>query len=196
MDKEIHRKNLASAAVTIINNTIGEDADREGLLETPRRFAEAWQFWTKGYSEDPAKYLKTFDGEGHNELIFQGGISVWALCEHHLAPFFGVCHIGYIPQGRIVGLSKFSRLVDVYIRRLTIQERATNQIAEIINTILNPTAVGVVMRCRHSCLEARGVQKAGTITYTSALRGAFKTNISARSEFLRFVERADTDCRL
>lgn len=172
---------------------IGEDYNREGLRETPRRVLEAWKFWTSGYDKDPATILKTFaDGaKGYDELICQGAIPVWSMCEHHMAPFFGVAHIAYIPKGRIVGLSKMPRLVDIFARRLQVQERLTHQIADAMNEHLKPKAVGVVLRCRHTCIESRGVQKAGSSTTTSALFGLFKTNASARAEFLKFVELAD-----
>ena len=172
---------------------LGEDPDRGGLHETPRRVVEAWKFWTSGYGKDPALVLKTFDdgAENYDELICQGNIPIYSCCEHHMAPFFGVAHIGYIPDKRIVGLSKMSRVSDIFARRLQVQERLTQQIAEAINEHLKPKAVGVVLRCRHMCMESRGIQKPGTITYTSALLGSFKTHGDARSEFLRFVESCD-----
>lgn len=174
---------------------LGEDPEREGLKDTPRRFLEAWKFWTSGYGQDPQKILKTFEdgSQNYSELVFQGNISLFSHCEHHLAPFYGVAHIGYIPKGRIVGLSKMPRLVEVFARRLQVQERLTVQIAEAMNEYLEPLAVGVVLRCRHSCLESRGVQKVGSTTRTSALLGAFKTDISARAEFMSFVTNAERD---
>ena len=195
MTRSLINGELAKAARTIIEQT-GDDSKRAGLWETPRRFAEAWEFWTQGWKQNPAECLKTFPAEGANELIFQGGLSMWSTCEHHLAPFFGVCHIGYIPNGKIIGLSKFSRLVDVYARRLQTQERLTGLIAATIEEHLKPKSVGVVLRCRHSCMESRGIQKAGTITYTSTLLGGFKSDISARAEFLQFVALADKECRI
>jgi GTP cyclohydrolase I len=177
----------------ILGRIVGEEPDRQGLQETPKRYVTALAFWTKGYQEDPKSVLKEFEdgAQNYNEMVFQGAISCWSLCEHHLAPFFGVAHIGYIPNGKIVGLSKLSRLVDVFARRLQVQERLTRQIADALDENLKPKAVGVVLRCRHSCIESRGVQKAGSMTYTSALTGLFKDDISARSEFLKFVDRAD-----
>lgn len=172
---------------------LGEDPRREGLRETPKRVIKAWEFWMSGYSQDPATVLKTFEdgSQNYNEMVFQGAIATWSMCEHHMSPFFGVTHIGYIPNGRIVGLSKLSRVVDIFARRLQVQERMTVQITDALNEHLQPLAVGVVQRCRHTCIESRGVQKAGSMTYTSALRGLFKTDVAARSEFMRFVERAD-----
>lgn len=182
-DREVVRHLLALA---------GEDPDRGGLQETPARFLKAWDFWTSGYTAKPEGVLKTFEdgAKGYDEMVFVGSIPVWSLCEHHLAPFFGVAHIGYIPDGRIVGLSKFSRLVDVFARRLQVQERLTNQIAEALDAALKPKAVGVVLSCRHACMESRGIQKAGSTTTTSALRGFFKTEPEARAEFLQFVNKA------
>ena len=173
--------------------SFGEDPDRGGLLETPSRVVRAWKFWTSGYGKDPAAVLKTFDdgAEGYDELICQGNIPLYSQCEHHMASFFGVAHIGYIPDKRIVGLSKLSRVVDIFARRLQVQERLTQQVAHAIEEHLQPKAVGVVLRCRHLCMESRGIQKPGTITYTSALLGSFKTHGDARSEFLRFVESCD-----
>lgn len=167
----------------------GEDPDREGLRETPRRFLKAWQHYTQGYKQNPADVLKSFsDGaERVDELVLVKQIPLWSLCEHHAAPFFGVAHIAYIPNGNIVGLSKLSRLLDVFARRLQVQERLTNQVADALDTYLVPKGVGVVLECRHTCMEARGVQKAGCVTVTSALRGVLKTSVSARSEFLSLI---------
>jgi GTP cyclohydrolase I len=176
----------------------GDDISREGLRDTPARFLDAWSFWTSGYKQDPADVLKCFEDGAQrlDEMIFQGSIPLWSLCEHHLAPFFGVAHIGYLPNGRIIGLSKFARLVDVFARRLQCQERLGLQIAEALMTYLKPKGVGVVLRCRHSCMESRGVQKAGTITYTSSLLGAIRAHPEARSEFLHFVAQADNHVRI
>ena len=164
---------------------IGEDKNREGLKDTPRRYLEAWKFWTKGYNKNPKDILATFTADNYNELIFQGNIPVWSTCEHHLAPFWGTADIGYIPNGRIVGLSKLSRLVDIFARRLQVQERLTCQIADGLREILQPKAVGVVLKCRHSCMESRGIEKAGSTTTTIALRGL--KSIAARSEFMNLV---------
>jgi len=165
---------------------VGEDPRREGLLETPARFLKAWQFWTSGYSQDPREIFKVFEdgGEGYDQMIVQRDIPVWSHCEHHCAPFFGVAHIGYIPQGRIVGLSKLSRLVDVFARRLQVQERLTTQIATTLFEELTPVGVGVVLKCRHLCMESRGVRTAGTSTTTSALLGDMRDDPRTREEFL------------
>ncbi len=187
-------QHLHSAVKTLLLTT-GDDPNREGLQETPARFAAAWKFYTKGYSEKPEMVLKTFkDGaEDYNEMVFQGAVPVWSLCEHHLSPFFGVAHISYLPQGRVVGLSKFARLVEVFSRRLQVQERLTVQIAEALFQHLKPRGVGVVLRCRHTCMEARGVRTAGSMTYTSCLLGNYRTDPTIRNEFLQFVGRADAE---
>lgn len=166
-----------------------EDPDREGLRETPRRFMEAFRFWTSGYGEEPARILKSFgDGaDGYDQMVFVSDIPFYSLCEHHLAPFFGVAHVAYIPRHRIVGLSKIPRLVDCYARRLQVQERLCNQVADALHTHLSPVGVGVVMQARHLCMESRGVQKPGTITTTSALRGAIKDEPETRAEFMSLV---------
>jgi GTP cyclohydrolase I len=167
--------------------------DREGLKETPHRVRKAWEHWTNGYGVDPTSILKTFEdgAEKYDEMVFQGNVPVYSHCEHHLAPFFGVAHIAYIPNKRIVGLSKISRLVDVFAHRLQVQERLTTQIADCLHQVLEPMGVGVVIRCRHLCMESRGIQRQGTVTYTSSLQGVFRGE--AKSEFMRFVERADAD---
>jgi GTP cyclohydrolase I len=140
---------------------LDEDYDRPGLVETPERVAKAWGFWTSGWDGDPVAILKTFEdgAENYDEMVFQGRIPVYSHCEHHLAPFFGVAHIGYIPDGKIVGLSKLSRVTDLYARRLQVQERLTNQICEAIWEVLDPIGCGVVLRCRHMCMESRGIQR-------------------------------------
>lgn len=164
---------------------------REGLRETPERFLKAWKFYTSGYHTNVVELLKTFEdgADGVDEMVFVGAVPFFASCEHHLAPFFGVAHVGYIPNGRIVGLSKIPRLVDAFARRLTVQERLTNQIADTIDTVLKPRGVACLIQARHMCMEMRGVQKPGTITTTSALRGLLK-NSDARSEFLSMVSNA------
>lgn len=166
----------------------GDNPLREGLAETPRRFIEAWLDWTRGYNQDPADVLKVFEDGSCDEMVFQESIPFWSLCEHHLAPFFGVAHIGYIPHLRIVGLSKLARLTDVFARRLQVQERLTTQIADALMKHVQPEGVGVVIQCRHSCIESRGVAKHGSVTTTQALRGSIKDNAPARAEFLGRVQ--------
>jgi len=178
---------------------IGENPEREGLRETPQRFWDAWlDYFAVGYGQDAKEVLKTFtDGaEGYDELVFCGNIGVFSYCEHHLVPFFGIAHVGYIPNGKIVGLSKLARVVEVFARRLQTQERITTQVADALWDNLSPQAVGVVLRCRHLCMESRGIEKVGSVTYTSALRGDFRDDVASRSEFLAFVTRADTKSQL
>lgn len=172
----------------------GEDNEREGLSETPARVRKAWDFWTSGYAMDPIKVLKSFEdgAEHYDEMVIQTGIPIYSHCEHHLAPFFGTVSIGYIPDGKVVGLSKFKRLVDVFALRLQVQERITQQIAHAFNDEVKPKAVGVILRCRHMCMESRGVRTAGSHTVTSALLGVFHDDWMARQEFLSLV-RLGTD---
>jgi GTP cyclohydrolase I len=166
--------------------SIGEDPDRPGLVETPARVAKAWQHWTSGYAQDSAELLKTFEdgAEAYSELIVVRGIPVYSHCEHHLAPFFGTAVVGYVPDGKIVGLSKLTRLVDCFAKRLQVQERLTIQIANALMTALEPKAVGVVIRCRHLCMESRGIRTPGEETITSAMLGELQPNLALRTEFL------------
>ena len=166
--------------------SLGEDPDRPGLRETPRRISQAWRDWTAGYTQNPVDILKTFEdgAEHYNELIVVRAIPVYSHCEHHLAPFFGTCTIGYVPRGKIVGLSKFTRLVDCFAKRLQVQERMTRQIADTLMEHLQPIAVGVVMRCRHLCMESRGIRAIGEETITSAMTGELLTNLGMRTELL------------
>lgn len=166
--------------------SLGENPDRAGLRDTPARMTRAWQHWTSGYAQDPAEILKTFEdgAEEYNELIVVKGIPVYSHCEHHLAPFFGTAIIGYVPHGKIVGLSKLTRLVDCFSKRLQVQERMTSQIATALMTQLEPKAVGVVLRCRHLCMESRGIRSPGEETVTSAMLGELQPNLAMRTEFL------------
>ncbi len=168
---------------------IGEDPDREGLQETPLRFLKAMSEYTKGYREKPEDVLKVFEdgGEGVDEMVIVRDIPVYSLCEHHMAPFFGKAYVGYVPDKKILGLSKISRLVEVYSRRLQVQERLTNQIADALAKHLQPLGVAVVIECRHLCMESRGIKHAGSSTVTSALRGSIKKNPDTRKEFLSLI---------
>jgi len=159
---------------------------REGLLETPARVAKAWAFWTQGYGLNAADILKEFEdgGEGYDEMIVRRGIPIYSKCEHHLADIFGTCTIAYIPNGKVVGLSKMDRLADMFARRLQVQERMTVQIANAMWEHLRPRGVGVWISARHMCVESRGVRNANSETVTTALRGVFKDNPEVRSEFL------------
>ncbi len=170
-------------------HSFGEDPMRQGLQETPERAARAWAHWTRGYAEDPNAILKSFSdgGENYNQLIVVKRIPVYSHCEHHLAPFFGHAAIGYLPTGRIVGLSKLTRLVNCFAARLQVQERLTQQIGQALLEHLKPRAVGVVIRCRHMCMESRGIAVAGEETVTSAMLGDLEKNQAQRAEFLSLV---------
>jgi len=167
----------------------GENADREGLAETPARVVKAWKHWTSGYSVDIAKLLKVFkDGsEGYDEMVVVKDIPIYSKCEHHLADIFGTATIAYIPDGNIVGLSKLSRLADAFARRLQVQERLTCQIADALQLHLQPKGVGVVIKARHMCMESRGICQQGHHTVTSALRGVMKDQAETRAEFLKIA---------
>lgn len=177
--------NIELAVKTIISE-IGEDAEREGLIETPHRVAKAWEEWTRGYSQNPSDVLKVFeDGASEDDdIVVVKNIPFYTHCEHHMAPFFGTVTIGYIPNGKIVGLSKLSRLVDIYARRLQVQERFTTQIADALQDNLQPKGVGVFVTARHLCMESRGVCQQGAETVTKAFRGVVKEDKQLRSEFI------------
>ena len=183
----------AEQAVKTLLKEMGEDPERKGLLETPARYVKAFaNDWCRGYKDPPdAEILKCFEdgADGCDEMVVQRDIPIWSLCEHHMAPFFGVAHVAYIPSGRIVGLSKLSRIVDKYARRLQVQERITNQVANALHDTLQPLGVGVVLECRHTCMESRGIKKAGTVTLTCAVRGALKEKPEARAEFFELLRR-------
>lgn len=166
--------------------SVGENPDRPGLIETPSRVEKAWKHWTSGYKQDPAELLKVFEdgSEGYKDLVIIRGIPVYSHCEHHLAPFFGNATIGYVPDGRIVGLSKLTRLVDCFAKRLQGQERLTVQIANALMTHLEPKAVGVIIKCRHLCMESRGIRTQGEETITSTMLGELLSNQTLRTEFL------------
>lgn len=169
---------------------LGENVNREGLKETPDRVAKAWQFWCSGYDQTPEDVLKEFEdgGEDYDHLLFQGNIPVFSHCEHHLAGMFGIAHVAYIPDGKIVGLSKLSKVVDIFARRLQVQERMTKQIADALMEHLQPKGVGVMLLLRHLCMESRGVQKVGTVTVSSALRGCVKDEPECRAEFMTLTQ--------
>lgn len=169
---------------------LGEDPNRQGLAETPKRVEKAWKHWTSGYQQNPAEILKAFEdgAEQYNELIVVRNIPVYSHCEHHLAPFFGTATIGYTPNGKIIGLSKLTRLVECFARRLQVQERLTMQVAEALMTHVAPLSVGVVIRCRHMCMESRGIQATGEETVTSALLGEMRNSLGLRSEFLALAK--------
>jgi GTP cyclohydrolase IA len=165
---------------------IGDDPEREGLQETPARVEKAWRDWTCGYKQDAGEVLKAFrdGGEVYDEMVVVRGLPFYSHCEHHLAPFFGTADIAYVPNGKIVGLSKLSRLLDVFAKRLQVQERLTGQVADALMEHLSPKGAGVTIRARHLCMESRGIQKQGHETITNALRGVIYEDPRARAEFL------------
>ena len=171
---------------TIISR-LGEDVDREGLLKTPERASKAMQFLTQGYDLDAEAILKSaMFKEEYSEMVVVKDIELYSLCEHHILPFFGKAHIAYIPNGHIVGLSKIPRVVDVFARRLQVQERLTHEILHCIQNTLNPIGVAIVIEARHMCMMMRGVQKQNSVTTTSAFTGAFQ-NVETRTEFLNLI---------
>lgn len=178
-------------SIRALLEVLEENPEREGLRDTPKRVAKAWKFWTSGYRQDPRKVLRTFQdgGEAYHEMVVVRDIPFYSHCEHHLAPFFGTATVAYIPHRRIVGLSKIGRLVDIFARRLQVQERLTCQVADAIWEHLKPKGVGVVVEARHLCMESRGLCKQGHTTTTSALRGEFMSDHRVRNEFLSLVYR-------
>lgn len=167
---------------------IGEDPEREGLLKTPERVAKAWQFLTHGYGLDPDEILRSaLFAESYSEIVLVKDIEVYSLCEHHALPFFGKAHVAYIPNGHIVGLSKIPRLVDVYARRLQVQERLTLQVRDAIDRVLKPEGVAVVIEAQHLCMMMRGAEKQNSMTTTSAMSGVFLDNPNTRAEFMRLI---------
>lgn len=183
----------ADDIVTRFLQFIGEDPTRGGLKETPARVIKAWRDeWFSGYKKKPEDVLKSFEdgGKDYDEMIIVKGIPVYTHCEHHLAPFFGEAHVAYIPNGRIVGLSKLARLVDIFARRLQVQERLTTQIADAIMEHLGARGAGVMIECRHLCMESRGIQKPGTSTITSVMRGVMMETPAARAEMLALIGRS------
>jgi GTP cyclohydrolase I len=168
---------------------IGEDPTREGLVETPRRTAKAWEFWTSGYKQDPQSVMKTFALENNDQMIVVKNIDFYSHCEHHMAPFYGQVHVGYIPDGRVLGVSKFARLVEIYSRRLQIQERMTKQIADAIMEYLKPQGVGVIVEGIHLCMRSRGVEKQNSTMITSVMLGNFRENSETRQEFMKLLSK-------
>ena len=169
---------------------LGEDPSREGLLDTPKRVEKSLRFLTSGYSADVDAVLNNaLFKVDYNEMVIVKDIDFYSLCEHHLLPFFGKCHVAYIPNGRVLGLSKVPRIVDIFARRLQVQERLTNQIAETILDKVKPLGVAVVMEAAHLCMSMRGVQKQNSVAVTSAMLGAFRSDARTRAEFLDLIKR-------
>ena len=169
---------------------LGEDPKREGLLRTPSRVARAYEFFTQGYRLDPQQVLNdaVFE-ESYNEMLIVRDIDFYSLCEHHMLPFFGRAHVAYIPNGRIVGLSKIARLVEMYSRRLQVQERLTNEIAHVIEKVLQPRGVAVILEAQHLCMMMRGVQKQNSYAISSAMLGGFESDPKTRDEFMQLIRR-------
>lgn len=184
----IEEKTIASHMIEVLGY-LDPDPAREGLRETPRRVERALLELTAGYDEDPKDVLKTFDGEGYDEMVLQTDIPFYSLCEHHMLPFAGRAHIGYIPDGNIVGLSKLPRLLEVFARRLQVQERLTVQVADALMEHLQPLGAVCVIEAEHFCMTMRGIRKAGSLTMTSALRGVFQDESAARAEVLSLIRR-------
>ncbi len=186
-DPDIAVTGQISEHISQVINLLGEDVSRQGLVKTPKRVGEAMQFMTKGYNEDPEKILRSalFE-EDYRQMVIVKDIDFYSLCEHHLLPFFGKAHVAYIPNGKITGLSKIARIVDVFAHRLQVQERMTTQIKECIQNTLQPLGVMVVIEAEHLCMQMRGVQKPHSLTVTSDFTGAFDRP-QTREEFMKLI---------
>jgi GTP cyclohydrolase I len=185
MSEEPDSNAAIAGLITSLLKELGEDPGRDGLLKTPDRVARAMRFFTKGYEEDPAVVLTQalFDVE-YDEMVLVREIDFYSLCEHHMVPFFGRVHVAYIPDKKVLGLSKIPRLVEIFSRRLQVQERLTTQIAQTLNDVLQPKGVGVVVEAKHLCMMMRGVQKQNSSAITSAVHGEFETDSKTRAEFM------------
>jgi GTP cyclohydrolase IA len=190
MEDILIAENTVEKAVHTILHELGEDPEREGLLRTPQRVSEALKFLTSGYHQDVYEVLNNaiFE-EKYNEMVIVRDIDVFSLCEHHLLPFYGRAHVAYIPNGKIVGLSKLPRVVDMYAKRLQVQERLTQQIAQTLHEVLQPDGVAVVIEARHMCMMMRGVEKQNSLATTSAMLGVFQQEQKTRTEFLNLIDR-------
>ena len=188
-DSDKPTREQAEAAVRTLLAWTGDNPDREGLLDTPKRVAKAYGDWFSGYAVDPDEYLaRTFEEvAGYDELIVLRDIRFESHCEHHMAPIIGRAHVGYLPEGKVVGISKLARVVEAYARRLQVQEKMTAQIADCIQRVLQPRGVGVVIEATHGCMTTRGVHKRGVSMVTSKMLGGFREDARTRSEFLQFI---------
>ena len=183
-----YNKKLASNIKSILSE-IGENTERDGLLKTPERVAKSMEFLTNGYDKDPSKILKSaMFAEDYSQMVLVKDIELYSLCEHHMLPFFGKAHVAYIPNGNIVGLSKIPRIVDVFARRLQVQERLTDEIKDCLQDTLNPIGVAVVIEAQHLCMQMRGVEKQHSSTTTSAFSGIFMSDEKTRSEFINLIK--------
>jgi len=188
VDKDNNSSDSMEAAVRTILHEIGEDPDREGLLSTPKRVAKSWKFLTRGYNQKVEDVINNaYFKADCEDMVIVKDIEFYSMCEHHLLPFYGRCHIGYIPRGKVFGVSKLARLVDMFSRRLQLQERLTTQIATTILETIEPEGVGVVMEAQHLCMLMRGVEKQNSLMVTSAMLGSFREEQSTRLEFLNLI---------
>jgi GTP cyclohydrolase I len=186
-------RSAAEDAVRTLLRWAGDDPGREGLVDTPRRVVDAYRDWYSGYEVDPKEYLRrTFEEmAGYDEMIVLRDIEFESHCEHHMAPIIGRAHVGYLPTGKVVGISKLARVVDVFARRFQVQEKMTAEIARCIDEVLQPRGVGVVIEATHECMTTRGIHKRGVSMITSQMLGSFRTDARTRSEFLTFIEIRD-----
>ena len=185
---DTYNKNLANNIKSVLSE-IGENPEREGLLKTPKRVAKSMEFLTNGYDQNPAEILKSaMFAEDYSQMLLVKDIELYSLCEHHMLPFFGKAHIAYIPNGQIVGLSKIPRIVDVFSRRLQVQERLTDEIKDCLQGTLNPRGVAVVIEAQHLCMQMRGVEKQHSFSTTSAFSGIFISDEKTRSEFINLIK--------
>lgn len=185
--REINKPQIEQA-VRMILEAIGEDPEREGVLNTPKRVASMYEEIFAGMTTDPKEFLQVCFSEYHDELVLVKDIPIYSMCEHHLLPFYGKAHVAYIPKGgKVVGISKLARVAEAYAHRPQLQERLTSQIADCINDTLNPYAVGVIIEAEHMCMTMRGIRKPGSVTVTSAVRGLFETRSEVRAELFALI---------
>ena len=187
-----NNKNITKLIEKLLQE-VGEDPTREGLLKTPARVAKSWVYFSRGYNQDLDDVVNNaIFKESSKDMVVVRDVEFFSLCEHHLLPFFGKAHVGYIPDGQIIGLSKIPRIIDMFSRRLQVQERLTNQIAEAIHSVLNPVGVAIVMEGRHMCMQMRGVEKQNSLATTSTMLGKFRESIRTRNEFISLINRSST----
>jgi GTP cyclohydrolase I len=181
------RKKIQKLTAELLK-AIGEDSEREGLIDTPKRVAKSFETLYGGYEKDPKDHITVFDGEDYDEMIICRDIDFYSTCEHHMLPFFGKAYVGYLPNKKIIGISKIPRIIEIYARRLQNQERMTMQIAKSINDLLKPKGVGVVIKAQHLCMLSRGVERQNAVITTSSFTKLFRTNPETRSEFLGLIK--------